>query len=445
MNITQKMYNLTMKPHRDLYTKIDILNFDMFTIGELSGTVVGGNISINADSDIRRTCSITTCLRKENYNIRFLINKYIKIWIGLKDIDDNIEWFNQGIYIINQPTLKYGKSTRELSFSCTDLMSKLTGTRGGVIGEFETKIAQGSKMRDVIINLLKLGNFNKYVINLRSNETIIPIDLKFNIDSTLYDMLSEIRKIYAFYQIYFDVDGVFHFEPIPKKVDELPIVTNEMFQKLLISYQDSLDFEKIKNSIELYGKTYDPQYYGEINIINGLYSLDIKSLLSLDNYTIVGVQFNQINDNINKIKINNFGTFSLDTMLSIRPNTYYVLEFVDNKATIIGEKQIKINVKDTDEKSIFNIERIGEVKEILSGGEYDMIPNIKLAKDRALYELNQKTQTQNNINIELVPIYYLDVYKLISLGDSAYMLQSIETDLSYEGTQTIRGIKYYAE
>ena len=70
-------------------------------------------------------------------------------------------------------------------------------------------------------------------------------------------MISQLRDINAGYQTYFDQDGIFWFNAIPTGSNEQIRVTDDIWNKVLISYKKTTDFESVKNSIEVYGKTQD--------------------------------------------------------------------------------------------------------------------------------------------------------------------------------------------
>ena len=59
-------------------------------------------------------------------------DKFIQPFVGYENIyTGEIQWYNQGIYLINAPSYSYDATNNTLSFSGLDLMSKLTGLRNG--------------------------------------------------------------------------------------------------------------------------------------------------------------------------------------------------------------------------------------------------------------------------------------------------------------------------
>lgn len=63
---TQTDYDLVQMKVRNSKIKIEVLNFKFQTINSLEGKVTDGSISVDATSDIRRTCSITLAIEKSD-------------------------------------------------------------------------------------------------------------------------------------------------------------------------------------------------------------------------------------------------------------------------------------------------------------------------------------------------------------------------------------------
>ena len=56
---TQTDYEMAQLPTRNLKIKVDVLNFRFQTVDSIEGILTDGSISVDANSDIRRTCSET--------------------------------------------------------------------------------------------------------------------------------------------------------------------------------------------------------------------------------------------------------------------------------------------------------------------------------------------------------------------------------------------------
>lgn len=66
VNPTQTDYDLVQMKVRNIRVKVDVLNFNFQTINSLEGRVTDGSISIDATSDIRRTCNITLVIERSD-------------------------------------------------------------------------------------------------------------------------------------------------------------------------------------------------------------------------------------------------------------------------------------------------------------------------------------------------------------------------------------------
>lgn len=91
------------------------------------------------------------------------------------------------------------------------------------------------------------------------------------------------------------------------------------------------------------------------------------------------------------------------------------------------------------------------VRGIFVGDEYDNIFTNKIALENARFALYNHCRRHDVINITCVPIYDLDVSKVISLTlpnenrPSYWLITSISTEFSITGTQSISAIRYYPQ
>jgi len=264
--LTSQDYAVHKQQQRTLYAKINVLDFNYIPISEIQGVVLSGSVSIDANSDIRRTASISLVAIDETFSIasgsKIWLDKYINIWTGIKDITDgSIAWTNHGIFMPNSPSIQYSPTDKTLSFESVDLMAKLTGMRNGQIEGMSISIPAGSNIRDTMISVLTdFTTFNRYSIDTPPYN-ITPTDINIDAGGTVYDILVQLRDINPNYQIYFDVDGVFRFERIPDGTGEPSIVTDDLLSLLVLDHSVNTDFESVKNYIEVYGKSHEPQYY----------------------------------------------------------------------------------------------------------------------------------------------------------------------------------------
>lgn len=260
---TQTDYDLIQLKSRNMKIKVDVLNFDFQTINSLEGRVVDGSIGVDANSDIRRTCNLTLVVDQSDKMIspggELWLDKFIKVYTGMDNPRNNntTVWWNMGIFLINNPNSVYNVNTNSVTFEGLDLMAKLTGRRNGQLPAVTTMVPAESDIADVVKQIItQLGGFEKYIIEDVGYK--IPYDIKKEMGSTIYDLLVEIRDLYANWEMFFDVDGVFHWQQIPDGENE-PIIIDfdQLTQALIISDSIDVDFENVKNNIIVYGRLLD--------------------------------------------------------------------------------------------------------------------------------------------------------------------------------------------
>ena len=243
-------------------------------------------------------------------------DKFVRPYVGYENMrTGEIQWYNQGIYLVNNPQWSYNASTNEISMQALDLMSKLTGLRNGNLEGVPTKIAKDENVREAIIKTIELGGFTKYICEeCKTNDgTIVPVpyDIEIDVGGTVYDILTGLRDIMPNYQIYFDINGVFHYEPIPLAYDDPVLIDDDLFNNVLISENINTDFESVKNYVEVLGHTWDVDYYSpseSTTVSGGTITPTFADLKELQNDTAVGITLPSDITNVDKITINFLGS-----------------------------------------------------------------------------------------------------------------------------------------
>ena len=102
--------------------------------------------------------------------------------------------------------------------------------------------------------------------------------------------------------------------------------------------------------------------------------------------------------------------------------------------------------------SVLNLPKFNkQVRVVCAGDEYDNIYSDALAEQRARYEIYLRSRLHDNIQIVSAPIYWLEVNNIIEYnlpnnnsGESdLWLIKSINTDISQNGTQSISATRYY--
>lgn len=461
---TQNEYDSSKSIYKNLNIKLYLLNYKFQIVDELSGvTVSPPSFTNDSSSDIRRSCNVTFTPTDKSFDIgygnKIWLDKYIQIFIGIKTPRlSDYEWTNMGIYLINNPSNAYDATNNTISISGVDLMAKLTGLRNGNLEGITYSIPSGTNIRNLVIDTIALGGFTKYVVE--EFPITVPNDIEISAGGAIFDILSQITSILPNYTMYFDVDGVFHFEKIPTGDNEQIMVDDDIWSSTLISYQKDNNFENVKNEITVIGKTVDVSYHGGLSTLSGsIYSVTIADLTDLTDGDIIGFISPSYTESP-KLSINTFGAKNIKNEDGTIPtfnnsSTFYCVEYVESGDyyKFLGEDTPSYTIQETNPESPFYINgTFGKVRIVLSGGDYDNINSLYLAKLRAKWELYNYCKLQDSVTLTCVPIYWLDVNWIISITlpnkngtelTEKYIIKSISTDSSVGGTQSIQLMKYY--
>ena len=472
INVGQDDYNILSQQIITKYIKLEILNFQYNVVDEISGNLTAMSVNIDSESDLRRSCNLTFVVTDASFDVKagnkIWLDKLCRPWVGYENIyTGKIQWYNQGIYLINAPSWRYNATTHELSLAGLDLASKLTGLRNGELEGIPTKIPAGSSVREAMIAAIELAGFTKYTISeckdVDGNIIAVPNDIEIAQGGTVWNIVTQLRDILPRYETFFDVDGVFIYQPIPTGSGDPVIIDDTIWPNLLIDESINNDFESVKNYIEVYGRTLDPSYFSTNTTYSGsTLSLTVADYpTTLTDNTIVGFTTPSTGDisatSAISLKMNSlassllheYGTNNLVTHLD--NETYYVVYYNQGWYLMGHQQPVGIAYDDNPDSPFYINGSIGRIRHVLYGGEYENITSDKMALERAKYELWKSTRLQDSITLTSIPNPWLDVNVLIShaiRGKSQenaaqYIIKSISTDYGIEGTQSINAITYY--
>lgn len=320
INIGAEDYNVLKQQYIKKYIRLELLDFQYNIVDELSGNMTKCSVNVDSNSDLRRSCDLGFVVTTSTFDIKagskLWLDKFCRPYVGYENMrTGEIQWYNQGIYLVNNPQWSYNASTNEISMQALDLMSKLTGLRNGNLEGIPTKIAKDENVREAIIKTIELGGFTKYICEecKTKDGTIVPVpyDIEIDVGGTIYDILTGLRDIMPNYQIYFDINGVFHYEPIPLAYDDPVLIDDDLFNNVLISENINTDFESVKNYVEVLGHTWDVDYYSSsesTTVSGGTITPTFADLKELQNDTAVGITLPIDIANVDKITINFLGS-----------------------------------------------------------------------------------------------------------------------------------------
>lgn len=321
---------------------------------------------------------------------------------------------------------------------------------------------------------------------------MIPYDLEFDKEATLWEILTKIRDLYPGYEMYFDKYGTFIFQLIPICQHDMNVLDHTQFEGLVISENTDYDLTTVKNATYVYGQSIETDRYSEeCSLVSSKYIKDEKEIavtaispkfdlpFVYDSNIVLGIiiptttdkqkqwdSYLTINDKTYPLmerkaiigKDENGDATNLVEYQNIKYSKYnknnngdmYCFKWLQNQQLWVytGMWQIEGYCENNDENSPFAIDKIGYRLQIKSGGEYDNITSSSLAQERAEYENWLVSRLTDTITLETVIIPFLEVnqkiqYRKLSDGSiDSYIIKSISYSFT-EGTMTITMMKFY--
>lgn len=180
-----------------------------------------GNISINYQQGVRRSCSITMIdsdgeFTQNIVNGRF-INQKFKIYIGLKDIyTDDIYWFSQGVYCLIDPVVD--RMTRTVTMNGVDKYGFLGAETGYNQITATHVIPVDTPIKEAIEDTLMLDLGNGKVIDAITpiiDNTLLSQTMPYELEKApaayLADIFIELGNIMGA-DTYYDIDGHLRYD-----------------------------------------------------------------------------------------------------------------------------------------------------------------------------------------------------------------------------------------
>lgn len=121
-----------------------------------------------------------------------------------------------------------------------------------------------SLIKNIVADYGQLIPINKVWVDLQNNYEMIPYDMEFNGDTSLYDILKKIVDMYPRQTIYFDVNRVLHLEQMALAWGEIANKETKFrareFYDIVIEESWNINLENIKNFTVVWGR--DNTTYG---------------------------------------------------------------------------------------------------------------------------------------------------------------------------------------
>lgn len=461
-----------------------ITNREFRNISTIQGEFISGNISIDANSNIRHTGSLTMNVRLIDINklLSFDMDNYIRVYCGTTDNrTQTVQWYLQGTFIVNSNGFNFDKTTRTLSLSLSDPMYDLTGDRAGVLHEYSTIVKNSQRIDRVMKNVLQLGgvtntditpisllrdNYNYWDDSSSEQDYLIPYDLEFGAGVTIYEILEKLVGLYPNWEIFYDNMGKFICQrSITEEDSSYVVIEDQDIRPFVLSEDTTIDYAQVKNWIEVWGK--DGHYYGEAkdettdSPFNVHAHKTLRAVFSGGNYDNIYdrykdpvlqdtllVQKEDLEKEIGEL------TTKKQSLIKQIDNLNYALELPSTSENIASD--IKRNLKKVEEE-------LDKIKEEIRMKHIDLkAVRIKIsmntgtsgdimAKEWAKQLLYENCRLKDSITIQTILLpFFNDVNFKISYRSKAdnkvrtYIVKSVSHDLT-GNTTTLNLVRFYAE
>ena len=201
---------------KEVFTKIEILDFNETVIADIQGRCTSGTLNIDGNSSMRRTCNLSLIPDEDSYGITseknvISINKKIRVHSGYKnnihgyEAYGDIVWFPLGVFIVSTCSISHGLSATTINVTAKDKMTLLNGEVGGMLPapvSLHEKYTRVENSDDLIVELVSIYDIiREAVIHLGGEDPARVI---------INDVPNEIKKVFKYegkVPLYYDAFG----------------------------------------------------------------------------------------------------------------------------------------------------------------------------------------------------------------------------------------------
>ena len=487
--ITELDKELTFSKWSDIAVKLLILNEDGTILESMESLVNAGTLTINASSSIRRTYNFSICSSDVQEKMLRWMNHTCLLQIGIKTPRTNdYTWYAQGCFLITDTSFTYDSQNHQIQINCSDLYIRLDGTQNGSMGAqtilfpayeedengnptkyntirdaFTTALTELGKV--TACQICEMGEYKgirEHNMDYRKYReehpqwNCLPYDLEYSSGGHVSDILTDLLNLYPNYDGAFDENGVFVVDEIPACENDPVIFNDDQIRRNFVSESTTTNLNTIRNVCEVWGKTYETDFYSEACSTSGsIYQVTIPEYDKYYTGDIISIQVNQTSRNGQYLNINGLGDAPIYDENTEKPVTAgsclanEVYSFKCRKRYVDGNYEVKfyllgqwqphaLNVL-TDgtvikngytaqdgtlldkyskeyfaavyqcdnvelmviKDSPFTVQKIGERLDVKTGNEYDNITSTSMAASRAQYENWKNARLTDNVTIVL--------------------------------------------
>lgn len=346
--------------------KLEWLNSDDTVAYEITTDLfnTNGTLNVTNQSGCRRTFNLEVDNSNGKYDIdvnKVWLGQKVKLYLGLY-IDDTPYLIQQGVFYLLNPTEIYNSAEKKIQLNCADKWVYLDGTLfGNLDGTY--KVPVGSNIFDAIKTLLKTNRGNGFEID----------SIKPNISQYFFEKRVQISE------------GV--YKPIINTPFTATIEKGQTYADVL------LEFNTMLNGMIYYDNT------GRLNVEPNEQDL-------LDENKEILYKFDQNNcEVLGKSQEYKFSDVYNDIICVGATTNGYL---ASGRAT------------NNNIKSDLCVQRIGKKTKVFEDTNYYAD---ELCQGWATYLLRENTALQTALNLQTIPLYHLDVNKLITITNEKYHLK----------------------
>lgn len=331
----------------------------------------------------------------------------------------------------------------------------------------------------------------------------LPYDQEFSVGTSVWSVLTAFRDLYPNYEMYFDEKGTFICQMIPSRYMDDTVLDNNFFRDVLISENTSIDLSTVRNICEVFGESIEADFYSETTSLSGtIYSATVSNYDQYYNGDIVALLIRTTNPASASLKINGlanipiYNEYTEEPIASrvLTPNTVYTFKIKSKRinnvsqfrayllghylphgidvltdGTVLNETwtdqsgtshriyskdyfQAKYNCECVNmtivPDSPFTVQKLGEILDVKTGGEYENITSDDLAVNRAIWENWKNCRLTDSITLSTKITPFADVNVKVEYRpsnddvDHQYIVKNVSHDWS-GGTTSWTLMKFY--
>lgn len=227
-------------------------------IGEATLDVIKGDVNFDATNNNRRSCNITL----KNLNGEYVPSPTSKMWInnkfrlkaGYEYNDGQRLLYNQGIYVLGNPSLFSSPLQKEITIQGLDKWVLLDGTVQGklknkLIIEVDTRVDTAIKML-----ITDIAGETKFIID--TCDILLPYTIEKEKGTPITDVINEIANIVS-YEVFYNNEGYFIFRKALTSQDYNSIAPSWYYttEGLYLESTRDINWNDVRNSIKVIGMT----------------------------------------------------------------------------------------------------------------------------------------------------------------------------------------------